>query len=412
MIENVYLLDGSIFGGGLWLVRTLATTLNIAADFDRVVMAALMTAGPSETFFDQYTTILMLLRTSPIDKLKVLSISAQEIFNERELKCKRLTPYNETLDSNFILQTPLQLNQTVGTLSNQFLFSPFQSDWGISIQWQQYAISNMLGPLATGIATTPILFVKSECFMSFGTNFEAMNNSVGEIQAKGCFGEWIGWQSSGITGNKGSLEIPLNGKDVYLFLGSKALEANFLIGAVIVVYNGFRRVWLFTIVVIGVIHCLLFLAGAPWFLVQRCFGRKNRTTDKLWSLGFMTNILFGAATATTIVALIYRPFRYIGLGVSFGFLILVGIVDLFQGCRTIWFKVSSYAFTLTSIATLILIYFREVPLWVHAIFYVTFLVSYFIRIGSLIQFSIVCHKELVLSSNSIQRHVTTDESKM
>lgn len=144
--------DGSIFAGGLIQVRVLATALNVTTEFDRIVLSAMMTAGPQETFADQYTTILTLLQTSPNQALKSLTGSAQTIFDIRDLKCRRVTPYDETLDTNFVLNAGSPITP-VSTLSNQFLFQPFVSDWSISLTWNQYVSDNFLGNLASGVAS-------------------------------------------------------------------------------------------------------------------------------------------------------------------------------------------------------------------------------------------------------------------
>lgn len=104
--------------------------MGIATDFDRIVLTGIITAGAKETFQQQFQTLLILLKTSVNPKLKLLSISAEQIFNARELKCIRFTPYDETLDSNFVLQQKDSILYSHATLSNQLFLAPYKSDWG------------------------------------------------------------------------------------------------------------------------------------------------------------------------------------------------------------------------------------------------------------------------------------------
>lgn len=147
----------------------------------------------------------------------------------------------------------------------------------------------MLGALSSGYAESSLEYATSNCFMTLST---FLSENGGDLLPLDCNSQPIKWQHVPTQGTQGSLQFDTNGSDLFFFLANKN-DAIFLISNLVVVYNGFRRIWLITICVFGSINALLFLAGIVWFLAQRLIRKRDIRTDRFWGLEFANAIFVG-----------------------------------------------------------------------------------------------------------------------
>ncbi|KAJ3088654.1 hypothetical protein HK102_008255 [Quaeritorhiza haematococci] len=281
--------DGMIFSGGLWATRKAIPTISpLTTDhqtlFDKVVLTALMQGQGTDTFRTQYMRVLTLLSDHPV--LQPLYPTAKTIFEQRVLNCTRITIYTEKMDSTFTLPPALITSANYSTLPSQLELQPRLSDWGATVQWTQWYVSPLLGPLQVGYGRTRInVAVSYGCPILLGKRERASPDPVDVYAAcPNAEPKPLQWQlaSYDIKTARGSFYIPATSgskEKIYVWFAHQ-VPASMVMFATALTWNGFHLIWLYTQAVVGGVLAAWFFAIGGYFAVRGLWGWCSRRRTK------------------------------------------------------------------------------------------------------------------------------------
>ncbi|KAI9208011.1 uncharacterized protein BJ171DRAFT_259476 [Polychytrium aggregatum] len=283
--------DSGVFSGALWEIRSNIPQLisGNATDnqmrFDRLVLHALALATITETFTAQFTKIQSLVEQDAIlSPLKALSLS---IFETRELNCTRVMAYTEANDSTYTLPDARTTSRNVSTPPSQMYISPRPSDWRATIFWMQLFNSPFLGPLTSGFAAVPLRYAVSYgCPIFSFANDSLYADCSHDNTTSPCAGydnSNIQWHSAIYNNDTkdGRIDIafaPASCNRIYVWV-SHQIPAPITLYSTNLTYMGWHRIWLWTLVLFGLIEFAVLLSLLVYSTVyglKRCLSARSR----------------------------------------------------------------------------------------------------------------------------------------
>ncbi|KAJ1558535.1 hypothetical protein HK096_010675 [Nowakowskiella sp. JEL0078] len=289
--------DGQIFAGGLWDVRSQILNINELNSthqflFDKLILTAIAQGQPTDLFATQYKRIQKLIGQHPVFNQTSLLSFATDVFNQRVLNCPREIRYDDYLDTTFVLPPATYTSANLSTLPIQLYVAPQAGDWGFKLQWDQRYGSPVLGEVSFGYAQTQLpVLIAIDCEIQFVLNktFTTESNPViynSILQAQTLCGTvlnstkiatasnplmvpWIRASHDAVTG-RGSLELkftPGQYSKVYLWFAHQ-VPASIVMGSVSLIWYGWKRAWLWTMMVMGSAGSLLFFVIITFNIVR------------------------------------------------------------------------------------------------------------------------------------------------